>query len=103
MIAPNISLDTPARRRCSLFAPFYPLRFSKPSRLARFSAHEKIHRLMGIIAAEGKQTRPFLIGEALEYTPKEDGMLLLRINAPPGNKSSGKIRVSISGNVELAK
>jgi hypothetical protein len=59
--------------------------------------------LMGIIAAEGKQTRPFLIGELLEYTPKEDGMLLLRINTPPGNKSSGKIRVSISGNVELAK
>ena len=32
---------------------------------------------MGIILAEGKETKPFLIGESLEYTPKEDGMLLL--------------------------
>ncbi len=59
--------------------------------------------LMGIVIAEGKQTKPFLIGESLEFTPKESGLLLLRINTPPGNKSSGKIRVSLSGNVEPAK
>ncbi len=59
--------------------------------------------LMGLIHNEAKPGKPFLIGESLELTPKEGGMLLLRINAPPGNKNSGKLKVSISGNVQSAK
>lgn len=54
--------------------------------------------LMGIIVtADGKSGKPFLIGESLDFTPKSEGMLLLKVNAPPGNKNSGKLRVSISG------
>ncbi|MGE5195044.1 MAG: hypothetical protein ACM3U2_21330 [Deltaproteobacteria bacterium] len=56
--------------------------------------------LMGIIIADGKAGKPFLIGDSVEFTPKESGMLLLRLNTPPGNKCSGKIKVTISGSVQ---
>jgi hypothetical protein len=57
--------------------------------------------LMGtIIDSQGKSNKPFLIGESFEFTPKSGGMLLLRVNAPAGNKSSGKIKVVISGYVQ---
>jgi len=60
--------------------------------------------LMGVVIGDGKPGKPFLIGELLEnFNPKESGMLLLRINAPPGNKNSGKLRITISGNVQSAK
>ena len=60
--------------------------------------------LMGVVIGDGKPGKPFLIGELLEnFTPKESGTLLLRINAPPGNKNSGKLRITISGNVQSAK
>jgi len=56
--------------------------------------------LMGVIVGETKSGKPFLIGEGLEFTPKDTGLLMLRVNAPPGNKNSGKIKVSISGFVQ---
>jgi hypothetical protein len=57
--------------------------------------------LMGmIVQSEDKVGRPFLIGENLDFAPREAGMLYLRINAPGGSKSSGKLKVSISGNVQ---
>jgi hypothetical protein len=57
--------------------------------------------LMGtIIDSQGKSNKPFLIGESLEFTPKTGGMLLLRVNAPAGNKNSGKIKVVISGYIQ---
>ncbi len=56
--------------------------------------------LMGIIIAEGKAGKPFLIGESLDFTPKEAGVLLLRVNTPPGNKCTGKLKVTISGSVQ---
>lgn len=57
--------------------------------------------LMGLIVGEGgKAGKPFLIGESVDFTPKESGTLLLRINAPAGNKNSGKLKVSISGYVQ---
>ena len=57
--------------------------------------------LMGMIVGEGdKVGKPFLIGEKLDFAPRETGMLLLRINAPATHKSSGKLKVSISGNVQ---
>ena len=56
--------------------------------------------LMGMIVGEGKAGKPFLIGESLDLTPKESGLLLLRVNAPVGNKNSGKLKVSISGYVQ---
>jgi hypothetical protein len=60
--------------------------------------------LVGIIIGEGKTGKPFLIGEKLEnFAPRESGLLYLRINAPVGNKNSGKIKVTISGNVQSSK
>ncbi len=56
--------------------------------------------LIGVIVGEAKAGKPFLIGDSLDFTPKETGILLLRINAPAGNKNSGKLKVSISGNVQ---
>jgi hypothetical protein len=56
--------------------------------------------LVGVIVGEAKSGKPFLVGEGLEFTPKETGLLMLRVNAPPGNKNSGKIKVSISGFVQ---
>jgi len=56
--------------------------------------------LVGVIVGEAKSGKPFLVGEGLELTPKETGLLMLRVNAPPGNKNSGKIKVSISGFVQ---
>jgi hypothetical protein len=56
--------------------------------------------LMGVIVGEAKSGKPFVIGEGLEFSPKETGLLMLRINAPQGNKNSGKIKVSISGFIQ---
>jgi hypothetical protein len=55
--------------------------------------------LMGLIL-DGKSNKPFLIGESVEFTPKNGGMLLLRVNAPAGNKNSGKIKVILSGSIQ---
>ena len=42
---------------------------------------------------------PFEIGTNKEFTPKEDGVLLLNVNLPPGHKSTGKLRIRISGHI----
>jgi hypothetical protein len=59
--------------------------------------------LAGVIFSDGKPGKPFLVGDLLDLTPAESGMLFLKINAPPANKNSGKIKVAISGNVQLER
>ena len=44
---------------------------------------------------------PFEIGVSKEFTPKEDGILLLNVNLPAGHKSSGKLRVHVSGHIKM--
>ncbi len=44
---------------------------------------------------------PFEIGANKEFTPKEDGVLLLNVNLPPGHKSIGKLRIRLSGHIKL--
>jgi hypothetical protein len=56
--------------------------------------------LVGAIVDGNKIGRPFLIGESLDITPKDAGMLMLRVNAPAGNKNSGKLKVTISGFIQ---
>ena len=57
--------------------------------------------LMGVIAtADGKMSKPFAIGEGRDFTPKETGLLFLRVNCPPDNKNVGKLKVLISGYVK---
>lgn len=57
--------------------------------------------LMGMVISQEKgkpkMGKPFLIGEKAEYTPKEDGVLMIGLNLPAGHKSTGKIKVRISG------
>ena len=53
-----------------------------------------------VVDSQGKSNKPFLIGESVEFTPKSGGVLLLRVNAPAGNRNSGKIKVVISGQVQ---
>jgi hypothetical protein len=67
--------------------------------------------LMGLIVPPPKQGQrqpdkpgaPFAIGASREFSPSEDGKLLLRMNLPPGTKSVGKIKVTISGNLRAAQ
>lgn len=48
-----------------------------------------------------KVGEPFEIGASKEFTPKDDGILLLNVNLPAGHKSSGKLRVHISGHLKM--
>ena len=58
--------------------------------------------LMGMIVTEenqsGKQPpEPFTIKSKHEFTPKKDGILYLKVNAPPGSKCIGDFRIKVSG------
>ncbi|QDT44556.1 hypothetical protein Pan241w_46680 [Gimesia alba] len=57
--------------------------------------------LMGIVISQEKGKRklgkPFTIGEKAEYVPKDDGILMIGLNLPAGHRSTGKIKVRISG------
>lgn len=63
----------------------------------------------GATAGAGKTTsrgndkvgEPFEIGASKEFTPKEDGILHLNVNLPAGHKSSGKLRVHVSGHIKM--
>ncbi len=48
-----------------------------------------------------KAGEPFEIGANREFTPKEDGILHLNVNLPAGHKSSGKLRVHVSGHIKM--
>lgn len=48
-----------------------------------------------------KVGEPFEIGASKEFTPKDDGILLLNVNLPSGHKSSGKLRVHVSGHIKM--
>jgi hypothetical protein len=58
--------------------------------------------LMGMIVTEenqsGKQPpEPFTIKSKHEFTPKKDGILFLKVNAPPGSKCIGDFKIKVSG------
>lgn len=54
-------------------------------------------------ADDKKREKPFLIGDGCDYTSTKDGILYLRINAPPENKNTGKLKVEISGGLRIGK
>jgi len=47
----------------------------------------------------GNQNRPppFSVKTEHEWTPKQDGLLLLKVNFPPGTKCTGKLKLKVSG------
>lgn len=56
--------------------------------------------LMGVVLVQGKPGKPFAIGTEAEITPKESGLLFLRVNIPPGARCSGRLKVMLSGNLK---
>ena len=44
---------------------------------------------------------PFEIGASKEFTPGADGVLLLNVNLPTGHKSTGKLKVHLSGHFRM--
>ncbi len=64
--------------------------------------------LMGTVFPESAQrgrpqpTAPFTIGRGGEIKPDADGMLFVRLNVPPGSKSTGKVKLLVTGNIAPA-
>lgn len=58
--------------------------------------------LMGMIVTEENQKEkqppePFAIKAKLEFTPKKEGVLFLKVNVPPGSKCVGDLKLKLSG------
>lgn len=45
---------------------------------------------------------PFSVKSEHEWTPKQDGVLLLKVNFPPGTKCTGKLKLKVSGMLKAA-
>lgn len=43
------------------------------------------------------KAKPFPVGVGIDYTPNDDGVLFLRVNAPNGAKCKGTLQVTLSG------
>lgn len=53
---------------------------------------------------KGKGPQPFMVGDKKELGPPMTGLLVLRVNAPPGAKCVGRLKVRLSGNyTELSR
>lgn len=48
--------------------------------------------------AKDQKLEPFTVGKEKEVSPRNDGILFLKVNLPANSQSKGKIRVQISGN-----
>ena len=53
--------------------------------------------LMGMVSVNGKPGKPVALKAENEWTPGEDGLLFLKVNAPAGHKCSGKLNIKLSG------
>lgn len=58
--------------------------------------------LMGMVVTEAglkekKPLEPFTIKAKYEFTPKQDGELYLKINLPPGSRSTGELKLKLCG------
>ncbi|MBT3890592.1 MAG: hypothetical protein HN617_16450 [Planctomycetaceae bacterium] len=53
--------------------------------------------LVGVYFNDKKPSKPFLVGAGKLFTPEKDGVLYLKINAPPAMKCQGVISVGTSG------
>ena len=42
--------------------------------------------------------QPFMIGSSHQLTPRESGLLVLRVNSPSNAKCVGRLKVRVSGN-----
>jgi hypothetical protein len=53
--------------------------------------------LMAVVVNNGKPGKPIAIKSHMQWTPQEEGVLALKVNAPNGHKSTGKLTVKLSG------
>ena len=53
--------------------------------------------LLAVVVSDGKPGKPFAVRSLLEHTPKESGILFLKVNVPEGTRCIGKIKVRVSG------
>ena len=60
----------------------------------------KCGQVKGLFFSKNKPGRPFAIGEGKEIVPKDDGILFLAVNVPPGSRCIGKLKVELSGYVK---
>lgn len=56
--------------------------------------------LIGVIVTDGKPGEPFVVNDKLEYTPKKDGQLHLRVNVPAAARCTGDLKIQMSGAVK---
>ncbi len=54
-------------------------------------------------SANAKPGKPFTVGSEFELKPDRDGVLMLKLNVPPGSKCIGKVKVTIAGNIAPAR
>jgi len=82
-----------------------PTGFSVADTSRDMAAGIRCGALIGVIvpAPEGgkklKPGKPFLVGNGGTITPRETGLLFLKVNAPAGHKSMGRLKVRMTGNV----
>jgi hypothetical protein len=69
--------------------------------MKELAAGVPVGALMGIVVTKEKgkpkMGKPFKIGDKAEFTPKDDGVLMIGLNLPAGHNSKGKIKVRVSG------
>ncbi|ADG69065.1 hypothetical protein Plim_3251 [Planctopirus limnophila DSM 3776] len=53
--------------------------------------------LIGVVVADKKPGKPFMIGDNKDFSPNQDGILMVKINAPSSQKCSGKLSLRLSG------
>ena len=52
---------------------------------------------MAVVVTNGKPGKPIAIKSSIQWIPQEEGAVMLKVNAPAGYKSSGKLTVKVSG------
>lgn len=69
--------------------------------MKELAAGVPVGALMGVVVTKEKgkpkMSKPFKIGDKAEYTPKNDGVLMIGLNLPSGHHSKGKVKVRVSG------
>lgn len=62
--------------------------------------------LMGVVGKDGQfdpdKDKPFYIGDKNDITPKESGVLAMKLNLPNACKATGRLKLKISGSAKLA-
>mgnify|MGYP000897096195 CR=1 FL=1 len=53
--------------------------------------------LMAVVVNNGKSGKAVQLKSKMQWNPPDDGVVMLKINAPTGHKCTGKLTVKLSG------